>query len=82
VPFPDNSDHALRIRLGPGQGGERLDEESGQGEERWITIGRIPQSNLLLVVHTYMELSADRASIRIISARRPTRREARQYEEG
>ena len=58
------------------------DEESGQGEERWVTIGRNPASNLLLVVHTYMELSADRASIRIISARRPTRREARQYEEG
>jgi uncharacterized protein len=60
----------------------RLDEESGQGEERWVTIGRNPASNLLLVVHTYIELSADRAAIRIISARRPTRREVRQYEEG
>jgi uncharacterized DUF497 family protein len=60
----------------------RLDEESGQGEERWVTIGRNPASNLLLVVHTYIELSADRAVIRIISARRPTRREVRQYEEG
>jgi uncharacterized protein len=59
-----------------------LDEESGQGEERWVTIGRIPTSNLLLVVHTYIELSAERAAIRIISARRPTRREVRQYEEG
>lgn len=60
----------------------RLDEESGQGEERWVTIGRNPSSNLLLVVHTYMELSAERAAVRIISARRPTRRETRQYEEG
>lgn len=59
-----------------------LDNESGQGEERWVTIGRNPASNLLLVVHTYMELSAERAAIRIISARRPTRREARQYQEG
>jgi uncharacterized DUF497 family protein len=58
------------------------DNESGQGEERWVTIGRNPASNLLLVVHTYMELSAERVAIRIISARRPTRREARQYEEG
>jgi uncharacterized DUF497 family protein len=32
----------------------RLDEDSGQGEERWVTIGRNPASNLLLVVHTYM----------------------------
>lgn len=56
--------------------------ESGQGEERWVTIGRIPASNLLLVVHTYIELSEERAAIRIISARRPTRREVSQYEEG
>jgi uncharacterized DUF497 family protein len=58
-----------------------LDNESGQVEERWVTIGRNPANNLLLVVHTYVELSEERASIRIISARRPTRREARQYEE-
>ena len=37
---------------------------------------------LHLVVHTYIELSAEQASIRIISARRPTRREVQQYEEG
>lgn len=60
----------------------RLDEESGQGEERWVTIGRNAASNLLLVVHTYIELSEQRAAIRIISARRPTRRETRQCEEG
>jgi uncharacterized DUF497 family protein len=59
-----------------------LDNESGQGEERWVTIGRNPASNLLLVVHTYVELSSERAAIRIISARRPTRGEVRQYEEG
>jgi uncharacterized protein len=58
----------------------RLDDQSGQGEERWVTIGRIPASNLLLVVHTWIEMSADRVAIRIISARRPTRREVRQYE--
>jgi hypothetical protein len=43
-----------------------LDEESGQGEERWVTIGRNPASNLLLVVHTYVELSEERAAMRII----------------
>lgn len=59
-----------------------LDDESGQGEERWVTIGQIPASKILLVVHTYLEMSADRAAIRIISAREPTRREVRQYEEG
>jgi uncharacterized protein len=39
-------------------------------------------TNLLLVVHTYIELSAEKAAIRIISARHPTRREVQQYEEG
>jgi uncharacterized protein len=60
----------------------RLDEDSGGGEERWVTMGRNPASNLLLVVHTYIELSVERVAIRIISARRPTRREVRQYDEG
>jgi uncharacterized protein len=60
----------------------RLDDESGEGEERWVTLGRNAASNLLLVVHTYTELSADRAAIRVISARRPTRSEIRQYEDG
>jgi hypothetical protein len=59
-----------------------MDNDSGQGEERWVTIGRNPASNLLLVVHTYVELSLERVAIRIISARRPTGREVRQYEEG
>ncbi|MCA6104993.1 hypothetical protein J6525_42635 [Bradyrhizobium sp. WSM 4400] len=49
---------------------------------RRVTIGRNSASNLLLVVHTYVELSAERAAIQIISARRPTRRDVRQYEEG
>jgi uncharacterized protein len=59
-----------------------LDKESGEGEERWVTMGRSPAGNLLLVVHTYIELSADRAAIRIISARHPTRREIKSYEDG
>ncbi len=37
---------------------------------------------VLLVVHTYVELSPERVAIRIISARRPAGREVRQYEEG
>lgn len=60
----------------------RLDEDHGGGEERWITLGRATTGPLLLVVHTHVELSLDRVAIRIISARRPTRNETRQYEEG
>ena len=60
----------------------RLDEDQGGGEERWITLGQAREARLLLVVHTYIEIAQDHAAIRIISARRPTKRETRQYEEG
>ena len=51
------------------------------GEERWVTLGQAASGNLLVVVHTWVDLEADRSLIRIISARRPTRTEARQYRE-
>jgi hypothetical protein len=59
----------------------RLDAAYEGGEERWVTIGSGPDRPLL-VVHTHIELTDDTVAVRIISARRPTRREALQYEEG
>jgi len=35
----------------------------------------------LLVVHTWLDIDGDRTLVRIISARHPTRNEARQYRE-
>jgi hypothetical protein len=46
------------------------------GEERWQTIGMIDGLVVLLVAHTL-----DDDSIRVISARKATRRERRLYEE-
>jgi hypothetical protein len=43
-------------------------------EERWVTIGIDPVARILAVVYTWR---GDR--IRIISARRATRKECRQY---
>jgi uncharacterized protein len=60
----------------------RPDDDHSGGEERWITLGQAREAKLLLVVHTHIEIADDRAAIRIISARRPTKRETRQYEEG
>jgi uncharacterized DUF497 family protein len=48
-------------------------------EERWVTIGETATGNLLVVVHTWAEIDADHSIVRIISARQPTRNEARQY---
>lgn len=56
------------------------DEEHSETEERWITMGQAENSKLLLVVHTYLEISANAANVRIISARPATKQEQRQYE--
>ena len=59
-----------------------FDDDPNEAEDRWITIGRAGPNRLLLVVHTHVEITADRIAIRIISARHPTRRETRRYEDG
>ncbi len=43
-------------------------------------MGQAKNSKLLLVVHTYLEISANEAHVRIISARPATKHEQRQYE--
>jgi uncharacterized DUF497 family protein len=58
-----------------------LDRDHGAGEERWVTLGEAATGNLLVIVHTWTEIDPGRAAVRIISARRPTRNEARQYRE-
>jgi hypothetical protein len=50
-------------------------------EERWFTLGFDASGRLLAVSHTYQTSGPNRARIRIISARKATRRERRYYEE-
>ncbi len=57
------------------------DEEHSEEEERWATLGRDKNSVVLVIIHTFREIDADNCSIRLISARRATRREAKQYSE-
>ena len=52
-----------------------------RGEKRWVTIGLAADSQTLVVVHLYRELGSNEL-VRIISARRATRKEKKQYEEG
>jgi len=58
------------------------DPDHSETEERWISIGTAKSDQLILAVHTYQEADDASALIRIISARRPTKHEARQYREG
>jgi len=51
-------------------------------EERWVTIGKSIDQRTLVVVHTYKAAGEGSEIIRIISARRATKREVKQYEEG
>ena len=57
-----------------------LDEEHGQDEERWITLGFDRAGTLLVVCHTYREEMETSGRIRLISARKATRNEIKQYE--
>ncbi len=52
-----------------------------EGEQRWQTIGTVGGVVLLIVAHTYRD-DGDDEVIRIISARKATRKERRDYENG
>jgi uncharacterized protein len=56
------------------------DEEHSENEERWISLGISINGNLLVVVHTYKQLDDETALIRIISARKATKNENKQYQ--
>ena len=58
-----------------------IPDSDSPAEERWITIGTNRDGKALLVVHTHGELDVDTTFIRIISVRKPNRREKRQYEQ-
>lgn len=51
-------------------------------EERWVTLGLSTDGRTLLVVHTYVLMDPKDEVVRIISARKATRKEREQYEKG
>jgi uncharacterized DUF497 family protein len=74
-------DAAMTVFLDP-LARSRFDEDNSDEENRFVTLGEANNGQLLVVIHTYVESAPQRVHIRIISARRPTGREARQYREG
>lgn len=57
------------------------DTEHSDDEERWVTLGRAANAQVLVLVHTSEEISATEQRIRIISARRADKLEIRDYED-
>jgi uncharacterized protein len=57
------------------------DEEHSRLEDRWLTIGMAESGALLVLHHTFDMADKNRARIRVISARKATVREQRQYTE-
>ena len=58
-----------------------LDEAHTDQEDRWVTMGRDVRGGVLVLIHTFREVTAEECKIRIISARRATRSELKRYEE-
>ena len=57
-----------------------FDDEHSLDEDRWITLGKDNNSVLIVVAHTFRKIDTNTFTIRIISARRATRKERRHYE--
>ena len=56
-----------------------LDLLHSDDEDRWVTAGFDKGGTLLLVFHTYEEITPIDFYVRIISARKPTKREIEDY---
>lgn len=58
-----------------------FDEDHSAEEDRWITLGATSQGTVLVVVHTFREVSSQsETTVRIISVREATRKELKDYE--
>ena len=57
-----------------------IDHTHDDTEEHWLTLGQADNGHLLVVVHTFHESSDSTVKIRIISARKASQSELRQYE--
>lgn len=56
-----------------------FDSAHSDNEDRWITIGKDQKNITLVVIHTFKEIHEEGCEIRIISARRATKNELKQY---
>lgn len=55
-----------------------FDDKHSMNEDRWITMGQTPSGKILVVIHTYRKIENEEF-VRIISARKATKKEMRKY---
>ena len=55
------------------------DPEHSESEDRWVTLGLSSAGRLLVVCHTFQDIGPRESRVRLISSRRATRKERRQY---
>jgi len=55
-----------------------FDDKHSMEEDRWITMGQTPNGKILVVVHTYRHVEGEEL-IRLISARKASKREIKKY---
>ena len=58
----------------------RFDEEHSEDEERWVLLGKSLNQTILLVAHTFRD-NDGKEFVRIISARKATKKEEKAYKE-
>ena len=56
-----------------------FDPDHSEIEDRWITMGISEKGRLLIVNHTFREESEEEVTIRIISSRKATKKETKNY---
>ena len=71
-------ERAATVFLDP-QALSEFDEDHSEDEDRWLTLGVDRTGTLLVVSHTYQEETEASATIRLISARKATKNETKQY---
>jgi uncharacterized DUF497 family protein len=59
-----------------------FDTDHSENEDRWITLGKDRNEVLLIVIHTFLQNANNQCRIRIISARKATKNEIKQYHQG
>jgi uncharacterized DUF497 family protein len=57
----------------------KYDDEHSENEDRWILLGRSLNETIILVVHTFRDIDGTEF-VRIISARKATKKEKQAYQ--